>query len=102
LDDNGKPVTDFVKFSRIIAEDIIPLLEEYCYEDYGALTQILGEAMVDESRQRVREELFTSARRQDLIQALLAPTPDLSTSQEAVAQPIPAQEAEDEPDESVK
>ena len=102
LDDNGKPVTDFVKFSRIIAEDIIPLLEEYCYEDYGALTQILGEAMVDESRQRVRDELFTSARRQDLIQALLAPTPDLSTSQEAVAQPIPAQEAEDEPDESAK
>jgi 5-methylcytosine-specific restriction protein B len=102
LDDNGIPVTDFVKFSRIIAEDIIPLLEEYCYEDFGALTQILGEAMVDESRQRVREELFTPTRRQDLIQALLAPTPDLSTSQEAVAQPIPAQEAEDESDESPK
>jgi 5-methylcytosine-specific restriction protein B len=102
LDDTGKPVTDFAKFSRIIAEDIIPLLEEYCYEDYGKLTQILGEAMVDESRQHVREELFASARRQDLIQALLAPTPDLSTSLEAVAQPIPAQEPEEEPDEPAK
>jgi len=46
--------------------------------------------------------LFASARRQDLIQALLAPTPDLSTSLEAVNQPIPAQEPEEEPDEPAK
>lgn len=96
MDDNGKPVTDFAKFSRIIADDIIPLLEEYCYEDYGALTEILGEAMVDIERQRVREELFLPARRQDLIQALLAPTPELSTTIEAVSQIIPEPEAEDE------
>jgi 5-methylcytosine-specific restriction protein B len=102
LDDTGKPISDFAKFTRIFAEDIIPLLEEYCYEDYGKLTQVLGEAMVDESRQRVREELFAPARRLDLIQALLAPTPDLSTSLEAVAQPIPAQEPEEDPDEPVK
>ena len=102
MDDNGKPVTEFSKLSRIIAEDIIPLLEEYCYEDYGKLTQILGEAMVDESRQRVRDELFALARRQDLIQALLAPTPDLATSLEAVAQPIPAPEPDEEPDEPAK
>ena len=92
MDDNGKPVTDFAKFSRIIAEDIIPLLEEYCYEDYGALTEILGGAMVDGERQRVREELFLPARRQDLIQALLVPTPELSTTIEAVAQLTPAPE----------
>lgn len=102
MDDNGKPVTDFAKFSRIIAEDIIPLLEEYCYEDYAALSEILGEAMVDRDRQRVREELFAPTRRQDLIQALLVPTPDLSTSLEAVAQDSPAQEPEEEPDEPTK
>ena len=28
----NKPVTDFSRFVRILAEDIIPLLEEYCYE----------------------------------------------------------------------
>jgi 5-methylcytosine-specific restriction protein B len=102
MDDNGKPVTDFAKFSRIIAEDIIPLLEEYCYEDYDALTDILGGAMVDGERQRVREELFLPARRQDLIQALLAPTPELSTTIEAVAQLTPAPEPEDEPEEPAK
>jgi hypothetical protein len=58
--------------------------------------------MVDESRLRVREELFAATRRQDLIQALLAPSPDLSTSLEAVAQPIPAQESEEEQDEPTK
>ena len=102
MDDNGKPVTDFAKFSRIIAEDIIPLLEEYCYEDYSALTEILGEAMVDSERQRVREELFLPARRQDLIQALLAPTPELSTTIEAVAQLTPVPEPEDEAEEPAK
>lgn len=102
MDDNGKPVTDFAKFSRIIAEDIIPLLEEYCYEDYRALTEILGGAMVDGERQRVREELFLPARRQDLIQALLAPTPELSTTTEAVAQLTQTPEPEDEPEEPAK
>jgi 5-methylcytosine-specific restriction protein B len=102
MDDNGKPVTDFGKFSRIIAEDIIPLLEEYCYEDYGALTEILGGAIVDDERQRVREELFLPARRQDLIQALLAPTPELSTTIESVAQLSPTPEPEDEPEEPAK
>lgn len=102
MDDNGKPVTEFTKFSRIIAEDIIPLLEEYCYEDYGALTEILGGAMVDGERQRVREELFLPARRQDLIQALLAPTPELSTTIEAVAQFTPAPEPDEEPEEATK
>ena len=102
MDENGKPVTDFGKFSRVIAEDIIPLLEEYCYEDYGALTEILGGAMVDGELQRVREELFLPARRQDLIQALLAPTPELSTTTEAVAQLAMPAEQEDEPEEPVK
>jgi len=102
MDENGNPVTDFAKFSRIIAEDIIPLLEEYCYEDYAALSEILGEAMVDRDRQRVREELFAPGRRQDLIQALLAPTPDLSTTLEAVAQSIPTPEPEEESDEPAK
>ncbi len=100
MDDDGAPITDFAKFSRIIAEDIIPLLEEYCYEDYNALTEILGGAIVDAERQRVREELFLPARRQDLIQALLVPTPELSTSIDAVTHLTPTPEPEDESEES--
>lgn len=83
--DQGIPVTDLALFVRILADDIVPLLEEYCYEDYGALVQILGPGLVDEERQRIREELFLPARYEDLMQALLAPAPEIVTSPEAAA-----------------
>ena len=68
---------------RILADDIIPLLEEYCYENYDALTKILGAGMVDETKQRIRAELFAVSRREELIQALLAPSPEIVTSRDA-------------------
>ena len=93
-------MTDWEKFVRILAEDIIPLLEEYCYEDYSALVKILGPGLVDESRQKIRDELFLSGRKQDLIQALIAPTPDLMTSGTVSAVSDDFDEAETEPEES--
>jgi 5-methylcytosine-specific restriction protein B len=77
--ENGKPITDFARFARVIREDIIPLLEEYCYEDYSSLRQILGATLVDEQNQVVRHDLFETGRENDLIQAILEPTPDLTT-----------------------
>lgn len=82
--DGGKVVTDFARFVQVLAEDIIPLLEEYCYEDYPALSAILGKDMVEESQQRVRYELFSPSRRQELVHALLAPAPEIETSPDAV------------------
>lgn len=81
----GRPVTDFARFSRILAEDIFPLLEEYCYENYSLLRNLLGPAVVDEENQRLRSELFNNDRRDDLIQALLAPFPEIATSTVAIA-----------------
>ena len=40
--ESGRPLTDFTHFVHVLAEDIVPLLEEYCYEDYSALARILG------------------------------------------------------------
>lgn len=94
LMESGKPVTDFARFSRILAEDIFPLLEEYCYENYGMLCQLLGQALVDEQNQRIRNELFMPDRRDDLIHALLAPFPEIATSTAAIA----AEQAEPEAD----
>jgi 5-methylcytosine-specific restriction protein B len=94
LMESGKPVTDFARFSRILAEDIFPLLEEYCYENYGMLCQLLGQALVDEQNQRIRDELFLPDRRDDLIHALLAPFPEIATSTAAIA----AEQAEPEAD----
>ena len=49
------------------------------------LCQLLGQALVDEENQRIRDELFEPERRDDLIQALLAPFPEIATSTAAVA-----------------
>jgi 5-methylcytosine-specific restriction protein B len=78
--EDGRPVTDFAQFVRVLAEDLVPLLEEYCYEDYGALVRILGPALVDEAGQRIREELFAAGKRAELVQALLEPAPDIVTT----------------------
>jgi 5-methylcytosine-specific restriction protein B len=94
--ESGKPVTDFARFSRILAEDIFPLLEEYCYENYGLLCQLLGQAVVDEENQRIRIELFNPERRDDLIQALLAPFPEISTSTAAIVAEPSEPEADSE------
>lgn len=77
--EGGKPIADFTRFARVIREDIIPLLEEYCYEDYAALRQILGPTLVDEANQVIHQDLFDAGREADLVQALLESTPDLIT-----------------------
>jgi 5-methylcytosine-specific restriction protein B len=49
------------------------------------LRELLGQALVDEENQRIRDELFEPERRDDLIQALLAPFPEIATSAAVVA-----------------
>lgn len=85
LMDADRPVSDFGRFSKQIQEEIVPLLEEYCYEDYTALERILGKGLVDLASQRVRHELFAPGRRVDLIQALLTQCPEITSSAVAIA-----------------
>lgn len=67
----GEAVSDVNRFVEILHDDILPLLQEYCYEDFTALEKMLGGTIVDRERQRVNEELFTPAHRSELIDALL-------------------------------
>ncbi|HVB25760.1 MAG TPA: AAA family ATPase [Ktedonobacteraceae bacterium] len=48
------PIKDFTTFARVVQEDIFPLLEEYCYEDYTKLENILGSKLVDSKKQQFR------------------------------------------------
>lgn len=89
------PVKNFAAFKLALRDDIIPLIEEYCYEDFNALQSILGESLVHAEEQRIRDELFVDGREQDLVQALMQPCPEISTSSEAVAS---EEEAEDDAD----
>jgi 5-methylcytosine-specific restriction protein B len=95
--EEGKPVKDAARFFRVVRDEIIPLLEEYCYEDYDALHAILGSGLVDLPNRAIRHDLFEEAMRQELVQALLAPCPDILTSLKVVAT-LETGQGETEPD----
>jgi 5-methylcytosine-specific restriction enzyme B len=65
-----QPITSISEFARILRDDIIPLIEEYCYDDFGTLREILGPELVDTEEGRIREEMFLPNREQDLVLAL--------------------------------
>jgi 5-methylcytosine-specific restriction enzyme B len=65
-----QPITSVAEFARVLRDDIIPLLEEYCYDDFGMLKNILGGELVDAEAGRIREEIFGTNREGDLIQAV--------------------------------
>jgi hypothetical protein len=46
------------------------LLEEYCYDDFATLRDILGSELVDTEAGRIRDEMFGVNREGDLIQAV--------------------------------
>lgn len=85
MDSRGRSVSDFTQFKRILREDIIPLLEEYCYEDYTALKNILGEGLVDETSQRIKYDMFDSPQQDALVSALLQLTPEIIATGKALA-----------------
>src|SRR5205807_2563179 len=83
--EQGRPIADFATLARVVQEDILPLLEEYCYEDYIKLEQIMGSGLVDAKAQVIRHSLFDPSQQANLVQALLAPCPEVTTSAQAVA-----------------
>jgi 5-methylcytosine-specific restriction protein B len=94
--ENGQPISSFSKFARIIQDDIIPLIEEYCYEDYDTMTKILGKNFVDEINQRIHHDLFDPAKKDDLIQALKSIDPNLDSSAPALLSDLEMPEEDQE------
>jgi len=95
----GKPISDVDRLVQAVHDDIIPLIEEYCYEDYAALRSILGDTIVKVDEQRIDAELFEPSRRPELLAALLQVDPDLTATEQAVigeADAMVDEEGEDE------
>jgi 5-methylcytosine-specific restriction protein B len=65
---NGQAISDPEEFAEIFRQDILPLLQEYCYDNYADLQYFLGERIVDKAAQRLNEELLMKA--EPLITAL--------------------------------
>jgi len=56
--DVGEAVDDAAEFAKRFRYEVVPLLQEYCYEDYGALAHYLGPELVDVAGQRLRTDLI--------------------------------------------
>ncbi|MFF3710489.1 McrB family protein [Streptomyces phaeochromogenes] len=52
---NGAPVDSAATLASIIRGEILPLLQEYAYDDYSLLAAFLGEALVDPETHTLRD-----------------------------------------------
>jgi 5-methylcytosine-specific restriction enzyme B len=76
LADNGQPVSTFEEFSQRFRYEILPLLQEYAYDDYAELESYLGPKLVNAKAQTLNADLLTSP--EQLVGALrtwFQPTP---------------------------
>jgi GTPase subunit of restriction endonuclease len=78
--EKGMPIKDFDKLRKVIQEDIIPLLEEYCYGEYNTIAKIIGSSFVNVEKQEINYELFETVNKSDLISALLEPNTEIATA----------------------
>jgi 5-methylcytosine-specific restriction enzyme B len=65
---NGQPISNPEEFAEVFKEDILPLLQEYCYDNYADLQHFIGERLVDKASQSLNEDLLMNTER--LIAAL--------------------------------
>jgi 5-methylcytosine-specific restriction enzyme B len=66
----GKPISDFSKFAEVVRDEIMPLVEEYCYEDYSKMSMIFGIDLIDLEKQIIRYEIFKENNNDALAKAL--------------------------------
>jgi len=97
--DNGRPINNFGRLRQIIRDDILPLIQEYCYEDYQALEKILGSVFIDAKNQRIKMELFEESRMDELLQGLRSIDPSFDSSKKAIQRESEQPEEEQTEDE---
>lgn len=56
--EKGEAVSTVAELKDIFQYDIIPLLQEYCFDNYSVLAEILGDSFVDIESQEVNHTLF--------------------------------------------
>ena len=55
---NSKQIDNIEELKQIYIYDIIPLVSEYCYNDYENMGKIIGEAFIDQDSQELKDELI--------------------------------------------
>jgi len=57
----AKVVSTVEEIKDIFEYDIIPLLQEYCFDNYQILAEIIGESFVDLEAQDINRGIFTDS-----------------------------------------
>ncbi|MGH2884499.1 MAG: McrB family protein, partial [Solirubrobacteraceae bacterium] len=57
LDREGKPITESEDFVAHFLSEVLPILQEYAFEDYTLLGQLLGDGVVDTELQVIRPDV---------------------------------------------
>jgi 5-methylcytosine-specific restriction protein B len=81
---DGAPLRELSRFAEVLRDDILPLLEEYCYEDFDSLERILGSTLVNKKDKRVAHHLFEPDRHDELVDALLSAFNEITATKAAV------------------
>ena len=95
----GVPLKDLASLKRVLRDDIIPLLEEYCYEDTQALAEILGKEIVSHNDDGIRNSRFEEGQEGSLVQDLLSAFPEITAMTDTLGsdmQGSPEEESDEE------
>ncbi|WPC40060.1 McrB family protein [Clostridium sp. JS66] len=55
---NGKQIDTLSELKEVYIYDIIPLISEYCFNDYSKMSEIIGEKFIDEDSEELKYELI--------------------------------------------
>ena len=56
--EDGQAISEADEFARRFRQEILPLLQEFCYDDYGALAQYIGDKLVDADGQTLNQDVL--------------------------------------------
>jgi 5-methylcytosine-specific restriction protein B len=69
LMDGDGPLKDSAEFARRFRQELLPLLQEFCYDDYSKLADFVGKEIVDVEAQTIDADIVDNPPR--LIEALI-------------------------------
>ncbi|MDU4889424.1 MAG: AAA family ATPase [Clostridium sp.] len=83
--EGDKPLKTIEQLACVVREDIIPLIEEYCYGDFTSLENILGTGIVSKKKQELElSVLELQVDKSDYIAALKAVNPEVFIGEEDI------------------
>ena len=55
---DGRPIAEVEELARRFRQEILPLLQEYCYDDYANLARLVGKDLIDEANQTINRDVL--------------------------------------------